>query len=156
METKKIVEIDESLFFRQKYERGRVRQQQWVWGIVERDSKLCSFFILPNRRGDTIIPIILNNIRPRTTIITDCWAAYNRFREYPDFTHLNVNHSLNFVNPVYSNIHTQTIESCWGHAKRRLKNQLGTYSVSLEGYLFEYAFKREFERSNVSITLLFF
>ncbi|KAG0442391.1 hypothetical protein DMUE_0300 [Dictyocoela muelleri] len=96
----KIVEIDESLFFRRKYERGRIRQQQWVLGMVERESKLCSFFLLPNRRGDTIIPIIFNNIRPGTTIITDSWAAYNRLREYPDFTHMNVNHSISLSIPM--------------------------------------------------------
>ncbi|KAG0439505.1 hypothetical protein DMUE_2388, partial [Dictyocoela muelleri] len=81
-----------------------------------------------------------------TTIITDCWAAYNRLSEYPEFNHLTVNHSLNFLNPNDSSIHTQTIESCWGHAKRTLKNQNDTTNISLEGYLYEIAFKREFQK----------
>lgn len=143
---KKIVEIDESLFFRRKYNRGRERPQQWVLGMVERGSKASAFFILPDRRATTIIPIIINNVLPNTIIITDCWAAYNRLREYSDYEHLSVNHSLNFLNPDDSSIHTQTIESTWGHCKKKLKAQNGTANEMLEGYLYEYAFKREFTK----------
>ncbi|KAG0436998.1 hypothetical protein DMUE_3932, partial [Dictyocoela muelleri] len=78
--------------------------------------------------------------------VTDCWRAYNRLREYSDFEHLTVNHSLNFLNPDDSSIHTQTIESCWNHCKKKLKMQHGTANELLEGYLYEYAFKRQFEK----------
>ncbi|KAG0439512.1 hypothetical protein DMUE_2383 [Dictyocoela muelleri] len=116
--------------------------------MIERDSKSCSFFLLPDRSGSTIIPLILQNILPNTIIVTDCWAEYNRLREYLQFEHLTVNHSLNFLNPDDSEIHTQTIESCWGDCKKKLKNQHGTASNRLEGYLFEYAFKREFSKKD--------
>ncbi|KAG0435012.1 hypothetical protein DMUE_4933 [Dictyocoela muelleri] len=103
---RKIVEIGESLFFRRKYNRGRIRQQQWVLGMVERDSKLLSFFILLDRRASTILTIILSHVSRETIIIIDCWAVYNRIRECPEFTHLSVKHSLNFLNPEDSPIHT--------------------------------------------------
>ena len=39
----KIVEVDESLFFRNKYNLGRLVNAQWVLGLFERDSKKCAF-----------------------------------------------------------------------------------------------------------------
>ncbi|KAG0431253.1 hypothetical protein DMUE_5583 [Dictyocoela muelleri] len=56
---KKIVKIDEYLFFKRKYRRKRVIPQKWVLGILERDSKRCSFFLLTDRSRSTIISIIL-------------------------------------------------------------------------------------------------
>jgi hypothetical protein len=36
-----IVEIDESLFFRRKYNRGRYTEACWVFGMVESIKKMC-------------------------------------------------------------------------------------------------------------------
>ncbi|KAG0438449.1 hypothetical protein DMUE_3079 [Dictyocoela muelleri] len=118
---KKVVEIDESLFFRSKYERGRIRPQQWVLGVVERDSKLCSFFLLPDRSSSTIIPLILENILPNIIIVTDCWRAYNRLREYSDFEHLTVNHSLNFQIPMIHQFTPKHLKVVGTTVKRNLK-----------------------------------
>ncbi|KAF9761626.1 hypothetical protein NGRA_2508 [Nosema granulosis] len=98
--------------------------------MVEKDSKVCSFVILPNRRAETIILIIISRFLPGTIILTDCWAAYNKIREYPEYEHFTVNHRYNFVNPDDSSVNTQTIESCWVTVKK-LKTQHGSNHVQL-------------------------
>jgi hypothetical protein len=45
----KIVEIDESLFFRRKYNVGRCRSSGWVFGMIERRTKKCMLIPVPNK-----------------------------------------------------------------------------------------------------------
>ncbi|KAF7685847.1 hypothetical protein CDIK_3404 [Cucumispora dikerogammari] len=115
--------------------------------MIEKDSKLCSFYNLSDRSGNTIIPLFIEKVLSNTTIITGCWSDYNRLREYPEFTRLSVNHSLNFLNPDDSAIHTQNIESSRGQCKSKLKTQNRTSSECLDGYLYEYAYKKKFSRT---------
>ena len=140
----KIVEIDESLFFRRKYNRGRYRDAQWVFGAVERDSTKCVMIPVQNRSSATLIPLIRRYIAPGSIIISDSWAAYNSISLDPNFEHLKINHSLNFVDPDNPIIHTQTIESCWIHAKKGLKMQHGIQSSLLNSYIYDFLFKKRF------------
>ena len=56
---------------------------------------------VPNRTRETLVGCIKANILPGTTIISDCWKAYNGIEEIEGykFKHLTVNHSENFVDP---------------------------------------------------------
>ena len=110
-----VVEIDESKFGKCKYHRGHHVEGQWVFGGIERDSKKCFFRSVEDRTAQTLISIIKENINPGTTIISDCWKAYNSLSE-EGFKHLTVNHSVNFVDPE-SGAHTNRIESTWGALK---------------------------------------
>ena len=56
---------------------------------------------------EILVSIIKENINPGTTIISDCWRAYNSLSE-EGFKHLMVNHSVNFVDPE-SGAHTNII-----------------------------------------------
>ena len=57
-----------------------------------------------------------------------------------EYEHFRVNHSINFVDPDNSEIRTQSIESCWSHAKSKLRHQHGTQNHMLDGYLFKFIF----------------
>ena len=55
----KVVEIDESKFGKRKYNRGRRRGGQWVWGGVERGSDEVFMQIAPSRDAETLLPVII-------------------------------------------------------------------------------------------------
>ena len=79
-----------------------------VLGGIERETKLCFFQTVENRTVDTLVSIIKDNILPGTTIISDCWKAYDGLSK-EGFNHLKVNHSVNFVDPD-SGAHTNINE----------------------------------------------
>jgi transposase-like protein len=122
----KTVEVDESLFFRRKYNRGRLQNEQWYIGGIERGSK--KVFIVPvqNRNAETITRVITENVLPGTKIITDKWRAYDTaFRNMPEYEHESINHSLFFVDPTDDEIHTQNIEGLWSRSKYFLRKKAG-------------------------------
>ena len=124
------VEIDESKFGKTKYHKGRTIQGQWIFGGICRETR--DFFLVPVEKRDsaTLIPIILDKVKPGTTIISDCWKSYNVLTEL-DFEHLTVNHKYNFVDPE-TLAHTQNIENLWWQIKRQLPE---TYTKHEQLYL---------------------
>ncbi|XP_066970137.1 uncharacterized protein [Macrobrachium rosenbergii] len=105
------VEIDEAKFGKQKYNVGRVVEGQWVFGGVCRQTR--EFFMVPvdNRSSATLLAVIKDYIVLETTVVSDCWKAYNCLKD-EGYIHLTVNHSMNFVDPV-TGAHTNTIERRW-------------------------------------------
>ena len=125
-----IVEIDESKFGKNKYNKGRHIQGQWIFGGICRQTR--KFFLVPveHRDKDTLIPIITERIAPGTTIMSDCWKSYDCLSTL-DFEHLTVNHKYNFVDPT-TEAHTQNIENLWWQIKRQLPE---TYTKHEQLYL---------------------
>ena len=62
--------------------------------------------------------ILHQYILPGTVVMTDGWRAYRRLSENGDLEHHTINHSLNFVDPNYPSIHTQTVERMWRSLKK--------------------------------------
>eukprot|EP00095_Tigriopus_kingsejongensis_P010183 snap_masked-scaffold105_size367834-processed-gene-1.11 protein:Tk10183 transcript:snap_masked-scaffold105_size367834-processed-gene-1.11-mRNA-1 annotation:"hypothetical protein CLF_100748" len=110
----KIVEIDETLLAKAKYNRGRWPEQRWVFGGVERESGKCFMVEVPDRSRETLEPIIKQYIRPGTRIMSDGWAAYRQISsiEGANYSHSVIIHEKNFVLPEDSKVHTQQIEGC--------------------------------------------
>lgn len=140
-----VVEIDETVITKRKYNRGALRaEEQWYFGGVERGSNRC--FICPVDRRDaaTLLPIIQLFILPGTIIMSDKWAAYNRIDQLPElYEHYSVNHSENFVDPD-TGAHTQTIEGTWSQFKRRHKEDMGTARSHFLSYIYLFSWKRNF------------
>lgn len=137
-----IVEIDESLFARRKYNRGRWVVQKWVFGGWDRDAKVGFLVYVQNRSANTLIPIIQQYILPGTTIYSDCWPAYNQLNEL-GYDHRVVNHSRNFVDPQ-TGVCTNGIEGMWSRAKSKFKAMNGTSRVLIAEYLSEFMWTQRF------------
>ncbi|XP_053213686.1 uncharacterized protein LOC128397045 [Panonychus citri] len=109
----KIVEIDETMVYKRKYNVGRLSSDQseqvWVFGGIERESKTGFAEIVESRDQLTLFNVIDKYIRPGTTVYSDGWKCYQNLNKY-DYNHDWVNHSKNFVNPKNPNVHTQNIE----------------------------------------------
>lgn len=135
-----VVQIDETLYVRRKYNRGRLVGQQWVFGGIDCQTKECFLVPVEKRDAETLLPIILQYIKPGTTIVSDMWSAYNSINSL-GFQHFRVNHSLYFVDPV-TRVNTNRVENLWMRAKTRNKREAGTSRRYFESYLVEFMWRQ--------------
>ena len=138
------VEIDESKFFKRKYNRGRLlgcQKDGWVFGGICRETKEIFMVRVPDRTRSTLYKIIKKHIRPGTRIISDEWAAYQTLSE-EGYTHDTICHKRNFVNPKDPSIHTQNIECQWRYAKKNYPDN-STSKKLRDSYLQEFLYRRK-------------
>ena len=121
-----VVEIDESYFFRRKFNRGRRVNGLWVFGAIERDSGRCMMEVVLDRTAQTLQSLIQQWCLPGTHIISDGWAVYNNLAQLNGGVYLHdvVVHQQNFVDPLHPEVHTQNVENLWMHAKRKLHDHM--------------------------------
>jgi transposase-like protein len=137
-----VVEIDETLIGHRKNNRGRLVEGTWVLGIIDVHTNDFRIEVCPNnsRNAETLLPIIQNNVEVGTTIMSDCWPAYNEL-EAKGFNHLTVNHSRHYIDPdTWAN--TQKIESSWRAMKKRICRG-GIPKERLGEHLCEYLWRRD-------------
>lgn len=124
-----VVQIDETCIVKRKSHQGRIlRYQKWIFGGVELGNHNNFFFqIVENRSRDSLLQIIQEKIRPGSIIMSDMWRGYTNLESIlneHNYTHLTVNHSETFVNPI-TGANTQSIEAFWSVIKRNLR-KIGT------------------------------
>lgn len=142
----RVVEIDETVIVKRKYNRGRVLRDGWLFGGIERrdDGVFNSFLcVVYDRSAPHLTHLIRQHVAPGTHIITDGWAAYNRLSEH-DYTHSVVIHEDNFVSPIDPDVHTQLIEATWGSLKRFIRSRGTHKGHHLLEYICEYVFRRRY------------
>ena len=157
-----IVEIDETVIVKRKYNKGRAIKEVWIFGGIERESGKCFViellvaFNIENLSKDerlkrlprdkaTLLPIIQKFIRPGSIIYSDGWGAYNCLSEY-GYTHDTVIHKTNYVNPDNNVVHTQTIERMWKDLKEWISRP-GMRPMYLQQYISRWLFARRRPKS---------
>ena len=90
--------VDESKFGKSKYNKGRLVEGQWVVVGICGETKDVFLALCPNNKRDasTLIDIIERHVSKQSTVITDCWRAYDQL-DANGWKHLTVNHEYNFV-----------------------------------------------------------
>lgn len=138
----RVVQIDETLVSKAKYNIGRALQQPQMWFFGGVDSLTGRVFIdyVKDRSRDTLLPIIQKNILSNSIIHSDEWRAYRQLERHK-YVHRTVNHKNNFVNPVNS-VHTQMIENVWKYLKRWLRTRNVTRREYYNLYVHEWCFRR--------------
>ena len=136
------VQVDESLFGRAKYHIGKnlAQPQYWVFEMVDDSNGRVYMKHVENRKAETLIPIIQNNVQQGSAIISDQWKPYYKI-PFPEYFHFTVNHSKNFVDPL-TNEHTQRAESYWNACKDDLSRKHIRDRSQYESYIQEWCFRK--------------
>lgn len=135
-----VVEIDESYFGRKrKYNRGRFAQPRiWVFGCVDRTSGMLLLKCVPNRKKETLLPILQTHVSPKSIIFHDDFSSYRKLDEV-GFCHASVNHSVQFVSA--EGVCTNKIEGVWALIKTRINAMHGIRREHLQDILDEFAYR---------------
>lgn len=144
-----VVEIDETKIGKRKYNRGRLQEGTWILGMLERQSGNIRLIKCPLNKRDqkTLFELIIENVEPNTTIMTDKWKGYSSLSG--SFHHLTVNHTYNFIDPL-SHASTQQIEATWSSLKRGIL-RTHTSKEHLSLYLFEYMVRYYCIKKDISL-----
>ena len=69
-------QIDKSEFAKRKYHRGhRVGDGSWVFGGIDKNKNWFGV-VVPNRKKETLLPLIKKYIAPGSHIKLDMWKSY--------------------------------------------------------------------------------
>jgi transposase-like protein len=136
-----VVEIDETKLGKRKYHRGHSVEGVWIVVGIEGGSK-GKIFLVPvkDRTASTLRTIIESHILPGSIINTDCWKGYSNLEEF-NVTHMSVNHSQTFKDPITSAC-TNTAEGLNSGLKRMIpvRNRV---EDGIERQLGEYIWRRQ-------------
>ncbi|XP_066975909.1 uncharacterized protein [Macrobrachium rosenbergii] len=130
-----VVEIDEG-----KFGKGG---GFWVLGGIDRQTRETFFKIVPDCSPETLLPVLLDNVLPETTVISDSWESYSSARDHY-FSENEVDHSINFVSPGDRDGHTDTMESEWRILRKSVLPRNGTQKYLYDGYFSAYCVQKRY------------
>lgn len=138
-----VIQIDESVITRRKYNVGRIVQQKWILGIYDVTRKRGFVVFVADRSAQTLEFYIQKHVLAGSEIWTDCWRGYSNLgtlKGVSPYTHKTVNHSRNFVDPV-TNVCTNHIEGHWSCLKQYLRRLAVMQSPFLSQYIDQFMWR---------------
>ncbi len=135
-----VVKIDEVFIgAKRKYGRGYHRGiSECIFGMLDVTTKQAVLRLVPNIKTETLVPIIKEYCVHNTEIHSDEAAMYRNLTS-DGFIHKTVCHQDNFVGP--DGVHTNDIESFWGHLKNHFRKMNGTNRNMLPLHVDEYMYR---------------
>ena len=118
-----------------------------VFGIVQRGGPT-QFHVVENTKGETLQPIVVENVKPDSTVNTDEWIGYWGLGQLYD--HEVIQHSEDeYVRyEKDKTVHTNTIENRWSHFRRQIT---GTHHHVSKKHLQRYADESAFKLSTFTL-----
>jgi transposase len=131
---KKVLTYDE---YQKKAKAARSEHKVLVFGIIQRGGRVYTQII---KRADarTLTPIVRLVVEQGSTVYTDQWRGFTELK-VDGYTHHSINHSEEYVNQKGQ--HSNTIESFWSFAKRRMRKFNGIARTTLPLHLKESEFR---------------
>lgn len=139
-----IVQIDEALIGRRKYNRGRVVPGTWVVGLIDESGQL-RLTVTADRSAASLLEICRKHVVPGSEIHSDGWRGYSGLKEL-GYTHRVVNHCEEFV--AGDGTHTQRIESQWRNLRRKFSRG-GIPHPNIAEHLVEHVWRRNCRINNL-------
>lgn len=133
-----VVQVDETWLPSVKSSSSRMGSGAIIFGLYDQNGVQTR--IVPNRRSETLIPLIEALVEPGSTIVSDQHKGYDSLSER-GFRHIRLNHArAEWVNSDgYSML---GIEGYWGNFKYFMRsNNRNPKEFCLPGYLSEHAFR---------------
>lgn len=134
----KVIEIDECLFAKRKFHRGKKVVGKWVFRGVERGTNKCFMEVVP-KRTKAVLRVLRKYVLPGTTIISDCFKSYDCLKD-EGFRHFTINHRIHFKDPE-TRAHTNSIEGTWSAIKWSFHGPIKCKNT-FDSYLMEYMWRR--------------
>lgn len=144
---KGIVEVDETYIGGDRKNKHKsIRQASKIKGymektplltLLERNGSIISK-VLDVSTGETIRPVVLDNVEKGSVLITDGFKAYMTLEK--NYTHQIINHAQDEWGR--NNIHTNTIEGFFSHLKRMIEGtHIKVSKKHLQLYVNEHSFR---------------
>jgi len=128
------VEVDETHLFKRKYKKGRylTLEDWWLFGAICKETGQFFSMAVPDRKKETLWPIMASRIAAESIVYTDSAAVYQGVgRELGlNWVHMTVNHSNKkapyvryvwYKGHVYC-VHTNQVERLWRHIKAFIRS----------------------------------
>ena len=132
----KIVHIDEAHLRYLAVPGSKTRGAALVLGMACEGQVLSG--IIPDRRAETIIPLILDRVVPGSTVVTDAYRSYHALERH-GYRHVQINHSVAFHD--FKGNTNNPIEAYWATVKRTLSGYRQISADNLWTYLAEIEFR---------------
>lgn len=147
----RVVELDESVLVRRKYNRGRRVNECWVFCLYEVVTRQAIALRVNDRTKETLYPIIQRYILPGTTIYTDGAAVYRGLADL-GYQHYTCNHSIGEWVNTATGATVNHVESFWQKLKTANKVRYGTHRSTIDSHICEHLYFHRYGR-NVELYL---